>query len=92
MAKRKASTKKSGKGTPVLKIILITVGVLFLGFLLLMQTVRMGVFGELPTEEELGAILSAQDRSKAGLTAPACGLFLETIYYAPPIFQSRVRP
>ena len=56
MAKRKATTKKSGKGTPVLKVVLITVGALFLGFLLLMQTVRMGVFGELPTEEELGAI------------------------------------
>lgn len=42
--------------------------------------------------EELGAILSAQDRSTAGLTAPACGLFLETIYYAPPIFQSRTLP
>ena len=56
MAKRKATKKKSGKGAPVLKVVLITVGALFLGFLLLMQTVRMGVFGELPTEEELGAI------------------------------------
>jgi len=42
--------------------------------------------------EELAAILSAQDRSKAGLTAPACGLFLETIYYSPPIFQLHSRP
>lgn len=57
MAKRKAAKKKStGTGVPILKIVLIVVGALFLGFLLLMQTVRMGVFGELPSEEELGAI------------------------------------
>ena len=42
--------------------------------------------------EELAAILAAKDRSKAGLTAPACGLFLEKIYYPMPIFQSRALP
>lgn len=31
--------------------------------------------------DELTAILAAKDRSTAGPTAPACGLFLEKIYY-----------
>ncbi len=31
--------------------------------------------------DELSAILAAKDRTKAGPTAPACGLFLEKIYY-----------
>lgn len=34
--------------------------------------------------EELAAILAAKDRTKAGPTAPACGLFLEKIYYQIP--------
>jgi len=34
--------------------------------------------------EELTALLAAQDRRLAGLTAPACGLFLEKIYYPTP--------
>lgn len=38
--------------------------------------------------EDLAAILAAGDRAEAGLTAPACGLFLEKIYYDPPIFTS----
>ncbi|MCL2789200.1 MAG: tRNA pseudouridine(38-40) synthase TruA [Desulfobulbus sp.] len=36
--------------------------------------------------EEIPAMLAAQDRTAAGHTAPACGLFLEEIQYAPPIF------
>ncbi|WP_028318140.1 tRNA pseudouridine(38-40) synthase TruA [Desulfobulbus elongatus] len=35
---------------------------------------------------ELTAVLAAQDRTAAGPTAPACGLFLERIHYAVPIF------
>ncbi len=34
--------------------------------------------------EELDALLVARDRSRAGPTAPACGLFLEKIYYQTP--------
>ena len=30
---------------------------------------------------ELETVITAKDRTKAGLTAPACGLFLEKIYY-----------
>lgn len=40
----------------LLKIALIGFAVVFVLFLTLMQTVRMGVFGKLPSEEELGAI------------------------------------
>ncbi|MCL2458355.1 MAG: tRNA pseudouridine(38-40) synthase TruA [Desulfobulbus sp.] len=36
--------------------------------------------------EEVAAILAARNRTAAGHTAPACGLFLETIHYAPQIF------
>lgn len=36
----------------------------------------------------MARILAAQDRTQAGLTAPACGLFLEQIYYAPTPFQT----
>jgi tRNA pseudouridine38-40 synthase len=39
--------------------------------------------GKRPTEA-LDAILTAKDRTKAGPTAPACGLFLEKIYYQIP--------
>ena len=38
--------------------------------------------------EDLAGILAAKDRSKAGLTAPACGLFLEKIYYHRPFPES----
>ena len=37
---------------------------------------------------QLAEILRARDRSQAGPTAPACGLFLEKIYYPHPLFQS----
>jgi len=38
--------------------------------------------------EELAAILAARDRAMAGPAAPACGLFLEKIYYQPPFVHS----
>ena len=55
MAVKRGARKKAGKkggGTPYLRITLIVVGVLFASFLLLMQTVRMGVFGDLPSEDQ----------------------------------------
>ena len=38
--------------------------------------------------DAMQAILAAKNRTAAGPTAPACGLFLERIHYAPPIFCS----
>ncbi|MBM9536967.1 tRNA pseudouridine(38-40) synthase TruA [Desulfobulbus alkaliphilus] len=35
----------------------------------------------------MAGILAARDRTRAGLTAPACGLFLEQIAYSPRPFQ-----
>jgi penicillin-binding protein 1A len=53
----KARKKSAPKGkASLLKIALIAFAVVFVLFLTLMQTVRMGVFGKLPSEEELGAI------------------------------------
>lgn len=37
---------------------------------------------------DMAAILAARDRARAGPTAPACGLFLETIYYHDPFTTS----
>nr|WP_321469375.1 tRNA pseudouridine(38-40) synthase TruA [uncultured Desulfobulbus sp.] len=37
----------------------------------------------------LPGILRARDRRHAGLTAPACGLYLEHIYYPFPVFSNR---
>lgn len=37
---------------------------------------------------ELAALLAAKDRARAGPAAPACGLFLERIYYQTPFFES----
>ncbi len=37
--------------------------------------------------ESLADILAARDRSRAGTTAPACGLYLERIYYPFPVFN-----
>jgi len=42
--------------------------------------------------DELPATLAACDRCQAGLTAPACGLFLEQIYYPFPVFTSHTQP
>ena len=41
---------------------------------------------------ELDAILTGRDRRLAGLTAPACGLFLEQIYYPFPVFTTHHQP
>jgi tRNA pseudouridine38-40 synthase len=38
--------------------------------------------------DDMVRILAARDRTQAGPTAPACGLFLETIYYPFPVFHS----
>jgi penicillin-binding protein 1A len=59
MAKRpakRAPRKNSGKPIPWLKVALIAFAAGLIAFFTLMQTVRMGVFGELPSEEELGNI------------------------------------
>ena len=43
--------------------------------------------GKHPTDK-LVDIITAKDRTKAGPTAPACGLFLEKIYYPVPFLES----
>ncbi|MBL7981621.1 MAG: transglycosylase domain-containing protein [Flavobacteriales bacterium] len=53
---KKSAKKKSGKRVPWLKVLLIGAALALLAFFTLMQTVRMGVFGELPSEEELSNI------------------------------------
>ncbi|MFN6114624.1 MAG: transglycosylase domain-containing protein, partial [Flavobacteriales bacterium] len=53
---KKSAKKKSGKRVPWLKVLLIGASLALLAFFTLMQTVRMGVFGELPSEEELSNI------------------------------------
>jgi len=60
------------------------------GFLRQMVRILAGTLieigqGKRPAEE-MAAILAARNRAAAGHTAPACGLFLEQILYAPPIF------
>jgi penicillin-binding protein 1A len=54
-AKRRKNSENKG-GASLLKVVLIALGIAFVMFLALMQTVRMGAFGELPSEAELGAI------------------------------------
>lgn len=41
---------------------------------------------------DVQTILAGRDRRLAGLTAPACGLFLEQIYYPFPVFTAHIRP
>lgn len=60
---RSRSTKKkkqAAQGVPWLKVVLLLTALSFVGFLALMQTVRMGLFGPLPTEEELANIRHEQ--------------------------------
>jgi penicillin-binding protein 1A len=61
-ARRKPAKKKkpAAKGVPWTKVVLLLAALFFMGFLGLMQTVRMGVFGPLPTEEELANIRHEQ--------------------------------
>ncbi len=62
MAKRPSKRKKkaSGGGAPWLKVVLIAGTVMLIAFFGLMQTVRSGVFGPLPSEEELRSIQHEQ--------------------------------
>src|SRR5262245_19187594 len=54
--------KKKSKKTriPWLKVILIGLAAIVVGFFTLLQLVRMGAFGELPTEAELASIRHEQ--------------------------------
>ena len=58
------------------------------GFLRQMVRIISGTLIELgytdPAATEMATILAARDRTRAGPAAPACGLFLETIYYHNP--------
>lgn len=60
--RRPAKKKKSSKGSGItwLKVVLFTLAFLLIVFFTLMQTVRSGVFGELPSEEELSSIQHEQ--------------------------------
>ncbi|MEX1131996.1 MAG: transglycosylase domain-containing protein [Flavobacteriales bacterium] len=64
MAKRPAPGNKkkgaSSKGFPFLKLALIGLALVFLGFMALLQLVRMGTFGKLPTEDDLRSITHEQ--------------------------------
>ncbi|MEZ4807296.1 MAG: transglycosylase domain-containing protein [Flavobacteriales bacterium] len=60
MAKRKARKKKKGKGGTFLKLLAVGSALVLIAFFTLMQTVRSGMFGELPSEEELGSIQHEQ--------------------------------
>jgi tRNA pseudouridine38-40 synthase len=61
------------------------------GFLRQMVRILAGTLIEIgkgkQQPEVLAGILKARNRSAAGPTAPACGLFLEKIHYNPPIFN-----
>lgn len=62
------------------------------GFLRQMVRILAGTLieigqGRRPTDD-IVRILAARDRAQAGPTAPACGLFLEKIYYPLPVFQA----
>lgn len=60
-AKRRSGRKAKGKGKfPWLKVVLIGSAALLMAFFALMQAVRSGMFGELPTEEELTSIQHEQ--------------------------------
>ena len=58
------------------------------GFLRQMVRIISGTLIEMGQSKrnatEMATILAARDRTRAGPTAPACGLFLETIYYHDP--------
>jgi penicillin-binding protein 1A len=59
--KRAAKKKKSGGGGSVLlKTVLVMLALVFLGFLVLLQAVRSGVFGALPDDKELLSIRHEQ--------------------------------
>ncbi|MDD2463418.1 MAG: tRNA pseudouridine(38-40) synthase TruA [Desulfobulbus sp.] len=66
------------------------------GFLRQMVRIIAGTLIEIGQgKKEVSAlpeILQAHDRSKAGPAAPACGLFLEQIYYPFPVFIQTLSP
>lgn len=61
------------------------------GFLRQMVRIMAGTLIEIGQgrrdPEDMAPILAARDRTRAGLTAPACGLFLEQVHYPWPVFQ-----
>lgn len=61
------------------------------GFLRQMVRILAGTLIEIGQNkrraEEMTGILAARDRTAAGHTAPACGLWLETIHYPLPVFH-----
>ncbi|HRH69288.1 MAG TPA: transglycosylase domain-containing protein [Flavobacteriales bacterium] len=59
-SKRKPARKPKGKRIPWLKVVLIGLATLLIAFFALMQSVRSGMFGELPSEEELAQIRHEQ--------------------------------
>ncbi len=70
--------KSSTKGFVFLKVAMIGVAALFFAFLLLMQTVRMGTFGELPSEDDLRSITHEQATLVLGSDGSTIGkLFAE---------------
>lgn len=66
------------------------------GFLRQMVRILAGTLIEIGQGKQeakaLPQILGARDRRRAGLTAPACGLHLERIYYPFPVFMDRPGP
>ncbi|MBM9616218.1 tRNA pseudouridine(38-40) synthase TruA [Desulfobulbus rhabdoformis] len=66
------------------------------GFLRQMVRILSGTLIEIGQgkrdDSEMERILEARDRRMAGLTAPACGLYLERLYYPKPLFQEFPNP
>lgn len=66
------------------------------GFLRQMVRILAGTLIEIGLGKQdvsiLPEILHARDRRRAGFTAPACGLYLERIYYPFPVFVDRYSP
>ncbi len=60
MAKKRGKASKKGGWRTAVKWSLILLAIAIVGFFILLQTVRMGVFGTLPSEEELGSIRHEQ--------------------------------
>ncbi len=77
--KKKPKTKSSpGKGFPFLKLALIGLALVFVGFLVLMQLVRLGTFGKLPSEDDLRSIRHEQATLVLGSDGSTIGkLFAE---------------
>lgn len=59
-AKRKSAKKSKSRRIPWIKVVFIGIATALIAFFVLMQTVRSGLFGELPTEDDLAAIRHEQ--------------------------------